>query len=397
MKQDAERETTCTATQAVHAGETRDNWGHTLTVPIAQTSTYAFKDSQAIEAFLADKASRLDYGRYGSPTQAIAERKLAELEGAESALLFSSGMCAVTTTLLGMLASGQHAVVVDDCYKKTVQFCTTVLQKFGVETTFVRAGDYAELEGALRENTRLIFSESPTNPHLNVIDLDRLVGIARPRGVKVVVDSTFATPYNQRPLAFGVDLVVHSATKYLGGHNDLLAGVVAGAEPLVSAVQDCRGILGGIIDPHCAYLLIRGLKTFPLRMAWQNETALALARFLEAHPKVRKVYYPGLESHPHHEVARAQMKGFGGVVSFDLDGDLRRTMAFLDCLRIPQIGASLGGTESLVLHPATLSFYDLSPEERLEMGIPDELVRYAVGVEDAEDLIADVAQALDAV
>jgi len=397
MEQDAERKGTCTATQAVHAGETRDNWGHALTAPISQTSTYAFEDSQAIEAFLADKTSRLDYGRYGSPTQAIAERKLAELEGAESALLFSTGMSAVTTALLGMLASGQHAVVVDDCYKKTVLFCKTVLRKFGVETTFVRAGDYAGMEGAIRDNTRLIFSESPTNPHMNVLDLDRLVGIARSRGVKVIIDSTFATPYNQRPVEFGVDLVIHSATKYLGGHNDLLAGVVAGAESLVSAVRDYRGTLGGTIDPHCAYLLIRGLKTFPLRMARQNETALALARFLEGHPKVRKVYYPGLASHPHHEVARAQMNGFGGVVSLDLDGDLKRTMAFLDRLRIPQIGASLGGVESLVLHPASLSFYDLSREERLEMGILDELVRYAVGVEDAEDLIADVAQALDAI
>ena len=397
MEQDAERKGTCTATQAVHAGETRDNWGHALTAPISQTSTYAFEDSQAIEAFLADKTSRLDYGRYGSPTQAIAERKLAELEGAESALLFSTGMSAVTTALLGMLASGQHAVVVDDCYKKTVLFCKTVLRKFGVETTFVRAGDYAGMEGAIRDNTRLIFSESPTNPHMNVLDLDRLVGIARSRGVKVIIDSTFATPYNQRPVEFGVDLVIHSATKDLGGHNDLLAGVVAGAESLVSAVRDYRGTLGGTIDPHCAYLLIRGLKTFPLRMARQNETALALARFLEGHPKVRKVYYPGLASHPHHEVARAQMNGFGGVVSLDLDGDLKRTMAFLDRLRIPQIGASLGGVESLVLHPASLSFYDLSREERLEMGILDELVRYAVGVEDAEDLIADVAQALDAI
>ena len=385
------------STQAVHAGEERGHWGHSLTVPIAQTSTYVFEDPEAIEEFLTDKSSRLDYGRYGNPTQLIAERKLAEMEGAEAAILFASGMSAVTTTLLGMLSSGQHAVVTDDCYRKTTQFCQMVLKKFGVERTFVHAGDYDELEASIRDNTRVIITESPTNPHLNVIDLERTMGIAKPRGIKVVIDSTFATPYNQKPLEFGVDLVIHSATKYLGGHNDLLAGVVAGSEPLVSAVKDYRGILGGVVDPHCCYLLIRGMKTFPLRMARQNATALEMARFLEGHPKVRRVYYPGLESHPSHSVAASQMHGYGGVISFDLDGDLERTMAFLNHLRIPYIGASLGGVESIVTHPASLSYHELSREERLEIGILDELVRYAVGVEDAEDLIADLAQALDGV
>jgi cystathionine gamma-synthase len=305
-------------------------------------------------------------------------------------------MAAVTTTLLGMLRSGQHAVVMDDCYRKTAQFCRMVLSKFGVGTTFVPAGDYTALEEAIRPETRVIASESPTNPHLNVVDLDRTVAIARKHRLKVVIDSTFATPFNQRPLEFGVDLVIHSATKYLAGHNDLMAGVVLGGFPLVSAIKDYRGILGGVVDPHCAYLLLRGLKTFPLRMARQNETALALARFLEGHPKVRRVYYPGLPSHPHHDVARAQMTGFGGVVSFDLNTDLAGTKAFLDRLCIPCLGASLGGVESIVSHPSTISFYELSREERLESGIADELVRYAVGVEDAQDLLDDLQRALDA-
>lgn len=395
MSNKSERDLVCSATRAVHAGEGKGHWQQSLTVPIAQTSTYVFENSRAISDFLSGENDQIDYGRYGNPTQHAAEKKLAELEGAESAILFSSGMSAVTTVLLGMLATGQHAVILDDCYRKTAQFCKMVLRKFGIETTFVHAGDYDALEGAITDKTRVIISESPTNPHLNVIDLDRLVGIARAHRVKTVIDSTFATPFNQRPLAFGVDLVIHSATKYLAGHNDLMAGVVLGAEPLVGAIRDYRGILGGVIDPHCAYLLIRGLKTFPLRMARQNETALALARFLNGHPRVRQVYYPGLENHPHHAVAKAQMRGFGGVVSFDLDTDREGTLAFIDRLKIPCIGASLGGVESIVSHPASISYYELSREDRLAIGIADELVRYAVGVEDAEDLIADVAQALD--
>lgn len=387
----------CNATRAVHAGESGGHWGHSLTVPIAQTSTYVFENTGAVDDFVSGRSARLDYGRYGNPTQQIAERKLAELEGADSALLFSSGMSAVTTTLLGMLSSGYHAVITDDCYRKTAQFCEQMLKKFGIATTFVPAGDYERLESAMRDNTRVVIAESPTNPHLNVMDLEKVVPIAKANRAKVVIDSTFATPFNQRPLEFGVDLVIHSATKYLGGHNDLIAGAVLGPEPLVSAIKDYRGILGGVIDPHCAYLLIRGIKTFPLRMARQNETAMALARFLEGDPGVRRVYYPGLESHPHHRVAREQMNGYGGVVSFDLDADLAGTMAFLDRLEIPCIGASLGGVESIVSHPSTISYYEMAREDRIAVGISDELIRYSVGVEDAEDLIGDVERALKAV
>ena len=397
MSEKCETHAPCSGTRAVHAGEERGHWGHSLTVPIAQTSTYVFEDTQAVKGFVSGENPQIDYGRYGNPTQHAAESKLAELEGAEAAILFSSGMSAVTTTLLGMLSTGNHAVIMDDCYRKTAQFCQMVLRKFGIETTFVHAGDYAELEGAIRDNTRVIISESPTNPHLNVIDLEELVDIGRRHRVKTIIDSTFATPLNQRPLEFGVDLVIHSATKYLGGHNDLMAGAVLGNAPLVGAIRDYRGILGGVIDPHCAYLLIRGIKTFPLRMGKQNETALMLARFLERHDRVKCVYYPGLESHPHYDVAKAQMRGFGGLVSFDLDADEAGTLAFIDRLKIPCIGASLGGVESLVSHPASISYYELAREDRLAIGIADELVRYAVGIEDTEDIIADVGRALDAV
>lgn len=383
------------STAAVHGGEERVKPGHSLTTPIVQTSTYAFRDSAEVDDFISGRAQRIDYGRYGNPTQRAAELKLAELEGAEDGLLFASGMNAVTTTLLAMLSQGQHAVVLDDCYRKTRQFGEKVLKRFGIEVTFVPPGDYEAIEEVIRPNTRALVTESPTNPHLNVLDLHRLVAIARPRRVKVIIDSTFATPYNQRPLEFGVDLVLHSATKYLGGHNDIMAGAVLGPAGLISAIKDFRGIMGGTIDPHCAYLLIRGLKTFPLRMARQNGTAQRMAEFLEGHPKVRRVYYPGLKSHPHHAVAREQMAGFGGVVSFDVDGDLAQTLRFIDSLKVPYIGPSLGGVESMVSHPATVSYYELSREERLEVGIRDELVRYAVGVEDPEDLIEDLAQALE--
>jgi len=386
-------------TRAVHGGEqegegVKGHWGHALTVPIAQTSTYVFEDTEAVGDFVAGRSSRLDYGRYGNPTQHVAEQKLAALEGAEAAILFSSGMAAITTTILAMLRSGQHAVIMDDCYRKTAQFCKMVLKKFDIETTFVHAGDYEQLAAAIQDNTRIIVSESPTNPHLNVVDLDAIVALAKEYRLKVVIDSTFATPFNQCPLEFGVDLVIHSATKFLGGHNDLMAGVVLGDAPLVSAIQDYRGILGGVIDPHCAYLLIRGLKTFALRMAQQNRTSLEMARFLESHPQVKQVYYPGLESHPHHAIAKAQMKGFGGVVSFDLATDLDGTMRFLDGLSIPCIGASLGGVESIVSHPSTISYYELDREDRIAIGIADELVRYSVGVEDTADLIADLDRAL---
>lgn len=396
MEKKPSKDGVCNSTSAVHAGENGGHWGHSLTVPIAQTSTYVFENTAAVDDFVSGRSARLDYGRYGNPTQQIAERKLAELEGADSALLFSSGMSAVTTTLLGMLSTGHHAVITDDCYRKTAQFCEQMLKKFGIATTFVPAGDYGRLESAMQENTRVVIAESPTNPHLNVMDLEKVVAIAKSNRAKVVIDSTFATPFNQRPLEFGVDLVIHSATKYLGGHNDLIAGAVAGPEPLVSAIKDYRGILGGVIDPHCAYLLIRGIKTFPLRMARQNETALALARFLEGKPGIRQVYYPGLENHPHHRVAREQMSGYGGVVSFDLNADLAGTMAFLDRLEIPCIGASLGGVESIVSHPSTISYYEMERDDRIAIGISDELVRYSVGVEDAEDLIGDVERALEA-
>jgi len=380
----------------VHGGEDRVKPAKSVTNAIAQTATYVFDDLDEFVAFKAGKASSHEYGRYSNPTVKVAESKLADLEGAESALLFSSGMSAITTVLLAMLRSGQHLVIMEDCYRRTVQLCD-VLGKFDIECTGVSPGDFPALEAAIRPETRLIFTESPTNPHLHVVDLEKLVSFAKSKRLKVLIDSTFATPINQRPLDFGVDLVFHSATKYLGGHNDLMAGSVAGKSSIVGAVKEFRDIIGTISDPNSAYLLIRGLKTLALRVARQNETASRIADFLAPHKKIKRIYYPGHESHPDHQVARQQMSGFGGVVSFDIDGDLDRTRAFIHALKIPYLAPSLGGAETLVSHPATVSYSDLSWEARQEISITDQLVRYAVGIEDFDDLIADIKAALDSI
>ena len=388
------------STRAVHAGEARNKPYHTLTTPIVQTSTFTFNDTTDLVDFMearmwGDETERTEYGRYGNPTLNAVERKLADLEGGESALLFSSGMAAVTTTLLTFLSSGTHVVMTDDCYRRTRQFITKFLVRYGVEATQVPVGDYEALEAAIRPDTRILLSESPTNPYLRVVDVPRLAEIARRHGLKTVIDSTFATPINQRPLEYGVDLVIHSATKYLGGHNDLLAGAVIGSEYLMAGLRETQGMVGAISDPNTAYLLLRGLKTLDLRVTRQNETGLKVARFMEGHPAVRRVYYSGLPSHPDHAIACEQMRGHGGVISFELDGDLEATGRFVDALQIPYIGPSLGGVESLVGQVALVSYYELSSEERAGMGISDTLVRLAVGIESTDDIIADLAQALD--
>lgn len=385
------------STQAVHAGEARPKPYGALTTPILQTSTYTFRDTAEIVAFMQAKAAgdgpvRDEYGRYSNPTQSVAEAKLAALEGAEGALLFASGMAAITTTMATLLSAGDHLVLVRDCYHRTREFALTFLQRWGIETTLLPAAEVASLPDLVRPETRLIFCEVPTNPYLRVVDLARVAEVARSCGALTVVDSTFATPLNLRPLALGADLVIHSATKYLGGHNDLLAGVVAGPARLLDRLEKARGVMGGISNPNDAYLLIRGLKTLALRVARQNENGLAVARFLAGHPAVRRVHYPGLPGHPDHEVACRQMAGFGGVVSFELDGDLEATGRFIDRLRLPYIGPTLGGVESIVEQPSRL--FALDPAESRAAGLGDSLVRYALGIEDAADLIADLDQAL---
>ena len=388
------------STKAVHAGEARRKPFGSLTTPIYQTSTFTFADTAEILDFMRQKADgapepRDEYGRYSNPTQSVAERRLAVLEGGQQSLLFASGMCAITTTMLALLKAGDHLVMVNGAYRRTQEFAASFLPRWGIEATSVPIDDPSALAGAIRPTTRLIFAESPTNPHLRVMDLERLTELARRHGIVTAIDSTFATPINMRPLEHGLDLVIHSVTKYLAGHNDLLAGVVIGSRDSLAKIQEARGVLGGVSSPQDAYLLLRGLKTLDLRVRRQNENGMRVAQYLESHPAIERVYYPGLPSHPDHEVARRQMAGFGGVVSFEIKGDMERTARFIDRLQMPYIGPTLGGVESIAQQQAI--FISLDPEERRNAGISDTLVRYSLGIEDAEDLIADLAQALDGI
>jgi cystathionine gamma-synthase len=404
------------STQAVHAGEERRKPYGALTTPIVQTSTYTFEDTDEIVDMMTRKAARKaareaareidhgaaedidvrdEYGRYGNPTQRAAERKLAALEGGEQALLFSSGMAAISTTMLALLSSGEHAIVISDCYRRTRDLALDYMRRWGIEVTLVSIREQETIAAAVQSNTRLVFAETPTNPYLRVMDLRRLVEVAVERDITAVVDSTFATPINMRPLELGVDLVIHSASKYLGGHNDLLAGAVIGRDELLAPIEAARGVLGGVSSPHDAYLLLRGLKTLDLRVRRQNENGMRVARFLEGHPAVRRVYYPGLPSHPDYAIAQEQMSGFGGVVSFEIDGGREQTGRFIDRLRLPYIGPTLGGVESIAQQQAI--FVSLDPQERRAAGVGDNLVRYALGIEDADDLIEDLDRALSAV
>lgn len=415
MKQKYHPQQTGIYTTAVHGNINGrlPHSNHALTTPIIQTSTYVFEDTADLRAYKDGQATgdnlpgRHQYGRYGNPTVRTVEKRLAALEQGEDALLFPSGMAAITSTLLSLLSSGDHIIFTDDSYNKTRDFCVDFLPRFGVEATCVPMGDYEAMETAVCPNTRLILSESPTNPTIRVLDLERVAAIAKRHRLLTMIDSTFATPINQRPLTFGIDLVVHSATKYLGGHNDLIAGAIIGRADLLVTIKQHRGLLGNITDPHTASLLERGLKTLGLRVRQQNKNAETIARYLEQHPRVERVWYPALESHPDYAIAHAQMDGFGGVVSFEVKvddyastGSANATNAettaaiIMDKFTIAQNAPSLGGVETLIMQPALASYYTLTAAERAVLGIKENLIRYAVGVEDVNDLLADLEYAL---
>jgi cystathionine gamma-synthase len=386
------------STLAVHAGESHLKPGNSITDPIFCASTYTFPDTQSVIDFIEQKLPREEYGRYGNPSEKIVERKLAALDGGEDALLYASGMAAIVGLLMTKLNAGDEVIFFDECYHRSREFCTKHLARFGVTTRQVKACDYEAMEAAITPATKLLVSESPTNPHLSVVDLARFAEIGRRRGVETLIDATLGTPYNLRPIAAGVDYVLHSATKYLAGHNDLLAGVLVGGKEQLEPVRKLRGIMGAINSPHNIYLLLRGLKTFELRMERHNQNGLAVAQFLANHPRIERVFYPGLPSHPYHEVAKRTMRGFGGLVTFLVkDADWRATARVVDAARIPRIGPSLGGVESLIEQPLVMSYYECSVEDRQRFGIPDNMIRLACGIENTEDLIADLKQALDRV
>jgi cystathionine gamma-synthase len=319
------------------------------------------------------------------------------LEGAEAATSFSTGMAAISNMLFTLLKPGDLVVSVKDTYGGTNKIFTEFLPHFNVKVTLCDTTDHDAIEAEIAKGCAVVYLETPTNPTLKVLDLARLAKVGHAVGATVAVDNTFSTPINCNPLALGADLVLHSATKFLGGHADALGGIVAGSKALVERIYHYREITGATLDPMSAYLLLRGMKTLHLRVKQQNESALKIARYLQAHPAVEAVFYPGLESHEGHEIAQRQMRGFGGVMSFALKGDFETVRAFLPCLKLAHRAANLGAVETVAGPPATTSHVECTREERAAMGIPEALIRYSVGIEDTEDLIADLQQALDAI
>lgn len=383
------------STRAVRAGERTDPETGAVATPIYETSVFAFASTQQLIDAVSEKSSRDVYTRWSNPTLTAAERKITELEEAEDCAVFSSGMAAISTAIISLVSPGDHIVSIRDLYGGTLDLFSNLMNRFGVRTTFVEATNIGEIESAVRDNTKLLFLETPTNPTLKLVDLSKVVEIARKSSAKVLVDNTFASPYNQQPLRVGCDAAIHSATKYLAGHNDVTAGAVAGPKGIIGPMKKLRRILGGVLDPHGAWLLLRGMKTLALRMEKHNSNGQQVAEYLESHPKVARVYYPGLSTHPQHALAERQMKGFGGVLSFELKGDLNRTIRFVDSLKLALLAPSLGGAETLVSQPSTASHFFMNPEERRKAGISDSLIRLAVGIEDADDIISDLGQAFD--
>jgi cystathionine beta-lyase/cystathionine gamma-synthase len=378
-------------TQSVRAGVDLSKKNGPLATPIYQTSTFEVSDSeQQVRATHTDRF----YSRYGNPTNTVAEKAIAELEGVDAALVFSSGMSAITTTALALLKAGDHVVAQRDIYGGSTKFFSTVLPRFGVETTFVDTTEYGQHARAIRPNTKLLYVESPTNPTLRVIDLRRIAELARKHNLVSMIDSTFATPINTRPAEFGIDLVMHSGTKYFAGHGDLICGIVCGRQDLIDRIHEARTTFGCNMDPHGAFLLLRGMKTLAVRMQRHNQNTQRIAEFLSQHPKVRSVNYPFLNSHPQRPVAAQQMQGGGGVLSFEVDGTGEDARRLAESLTLFTLAPSLGGVDSLVTIPVLTSHAMISAEHRQKMGVTDQLIRLSVGIENADDLIADLDRGL---
>jgi cystathionine beta-lyase/cystathionine gamma-synthase len=381
-------------TEAVHAGTDLDKKHGPLATPIYQTSTFEVTDN---DEQLRVTPTDMFYTRYGNPTNTVAESAIAELEGADAALLFSSGMNAITTSILALLKSGDHIVAQRDIYGGAGKFLGQWLPKLGIETTLVDTTEYDQHARAIRPNTKLLYLESPTNPTVRIVDLVKAAAIAKKHNLISMIDSTFATPINQRPVEFGIDLVMHSGTKYFAGHSDLIAGVLAGRKDLIEKIHQTRTTLGGVMDPHAAWLLLRGIKTLAVRVQRQNENALRVAQFLAQHSKVRRVHYPFLEGHPQRAVAMEQMRGGGGMVSFEVEGSGDDARRLTEALHLFTLAPSLGGVDSLVSIPVLTSHAMISAEQRQKMGVTEQLIRLSVGIENADDLIADIEQAFTVV
>ena len=382
------------ATELIHAGEIERGDAVPLTTPIYETTTFVFDSAQEVVDYNEGRSTKFLYSRYTNPTVVSVEQKLAVLDGTEAALLFSSGMGATATILMAHLKAGDEVVCGAAIYGGTLHFLQDLLERFGVTPRFVSLEELAHLERVISDRTRVVWFESPINPTLRCVDIRRVAEACRARGVTSVIDNTFASPMNQQPLALGVDLAMQSATQYLNGHSDVTGGVVTGPKALVAPIEKTRRLLGTVMDPHPAYALGRGLKTLPLRMAQHNANARAVADFLLKDRRVSQVYYPGLSSHPDHEIAKRQMTGFGGMVCFDLDGSYARAAAVYDRLRVVKRAASLGGIESLISMPVLTSQWGHTDEQLRAAGVTRGMLRLSVGLEDAADLVADLDEAL---
>ena len=382
-------------TLSVWAGEEKNSWWGATQVPVVNSVAFGYPDVDAWQDAALGRTPGHIYSRNTNPTVAAFTEKVRLLEGAEAATSFASGMAAISNLLFALLVPGDRVVSVKDTYGGTNKLFLEFLPRFQIKVELCNTTDHEAIEAAMAKGCRLLYLESPTNPTLKVVDIARLAKAAHQVGAIVVADNTFATPLNQNPLALGVDLVLHSATKFLGGHADALGGVVCGPKQLVERIYHYREITGAALDPMAAYLLLCGMKTLHLRIRQQNESALRIAQFLETQAQVSQVFYPGLPSHTHHDVARRQMRGFGGVLSFMLKGGFDAVRAFLPRLRYAHLAANLGAVETIAGPPATTSHVECTPEERKAMGIPEGLIRYSVGIEEAEDLIADLKQAFE--
>jgi cystathionine gamma-synthase len=382
------------STRSIYLGSTVDPSTRALVPPIVANSAYAYSDVGTWQAAALGRAEGHIYSRNTNPTTDLFEKKMALLEGAESATSFATGMAAINTTLFALLNPKQRVISVKDAYGATYLHFTQILPRFGIECEVCETEDHEAIERAIHDGCSVLYLETPTNPTLKVLDLARLIDAAHAAGALVIVDNTFATPINQNPIVLGADVVIHSATKFLCGHGDVLGGVACGKKDVIGAIFRYRELTGPSLNAHDAYFLLRSIRTLGLRVQRHNENAMTVAKFLENQTKVERVYYPGLESHPGHDTARKQMKGFGGVLSFELKGGFEAVKQFLPGLRYAYMAANLGQIETIVGPPATTSHVECTEEERAAAGIPEGLIRYSVGIEDIDDLLDDLNQAL---
>jgi cystathionine beta-lyase/cystathionine gamma-synthase len=393
MKKQTHSRKLADSTLAIHAGQEKFRVAGPVGTAISRTSTFTFADTEEMKLWAEGKGSFYIYTRYGNPTLTVAEKKIAALEGAEDALVTTSGMAAISSALLGVLKAGDELIATLSLYGGTYRLLRDIFPRMGIKVKFVGT-DLAGLEKLVTPRTKALYIETPTNPALRVVDLKRAINFAKEWDLVSLIDNTFASPLLQKPVGLGFDLVLHSATKYLAGHSDILAGAVAGKKALVEKARQMVIYLGGSMDPEVAFLLIRGMKTLEVRMEKQCRTAMAVAKFLEKHPKISRVHFPGLASHPDHKLAKRQMKAFGAMLAFDMKGGLAAARRFCERTRVFLLAASLGGVESLVLLPVYSSHYNMTVAELKSAGIEPGTVRVSIGLEDANDLIEDLRQAL---